>query len=134
MCIHFHRDLVLNFRGKIESEVQNSISVCGHNLLKLCIAWWEWTSVFHFILHSFVAYITREHTCIVSCNIQSTMQSWWIECYAVSPHVFIVTAVVFNFTIFSVTKIASLFCSNHMKFFIYRDNFFFKTFLNYVPR
>ena len=38
------------------------------------------------------------------------MQSWWNECYAVSPHVFIVNAVVFNFTTFCVTKIASLFC------------------------
>ena len=39
VCIHFHQDLVLNFRGKIELEVQSSTSSCGHTLLKSCISW-----------------------------------------------------------------------------------------------
>jgi len=46
----------------------------------------------------------------------------------VIPHDFIVTAAVFNFTTFYVTKIASLFCSNHMKFFICREKISLKHF------
>ena len=52
----------------------------------------------------------------------------------VTPHVFIVTAAVFNFTTFCVTKIASLFYSIHMKFFMCREKNFFETFLNYVHK
>jgi hypothetical protein len=70
---------------------------------------------------------------IVSYNIYySTLQSCII--FRVTPHIFCVTAVVFNFTAFFVTKIASLFCSIYMKFFICREKKFFEIFLNHVRR